>query len=336
MDTKTASQPIWEIIQKSKRILLTLHPSPDPDSVGSNLALAHALRGLGKKVTVIGGDSPLPTFLAHLPDFNTIVPKTWSEIDPTQFDLFLILDISDLDRISRKVTVTFPSSLHTVAIDHHVTNKEFAEINLVESKYPATAQILYELFQEWGIKLTHDIALCLFVGLWGDTLSFKIPATLSSTFRVASELIAVAPDFAEAVFMIENNRTPEEIKFQALALNSLTIFPSGKVAYVAVNHEALSKQGIDATRLETGSLANFLKSVKGWEIGACFTELEPGLVKASFRTRDAKHFDLSRLATALGGGGHPAAAGVAFKYTLPEAVERFRIAVGELYPELIS
>ena len=336
MDIKTAAQPIWGVIQKSQRILLTLHPSPDPDSVGSNLATYHALKGLGKEVTVIGGDSPLPIFLSHLPGFEAIVAKNWSEIDPTSFDLFIILDLNQTDRITRSGEVTFPPTLRTIVIDHHAGNKEFAEINLVEPKYPATAQILFDLFEAWGIPLTHDMAICLFIGLWGDTLSFKIPATLPSTFLAAAKLIEVAPDFADAVFTIENNRRPEEIQFQALALNSLATLPGGKVVYVAVTHEALKAKGIDGQSLETGGLANFLKSAKGWEIGACFTEIEPGLVKASFRTRDPKRFDLSRLAGALGGGGHPAAAGVAFNASIPEVIEKVKNAIAELYPELLK
>jgi len=316
-----AAKPIWEAIQKSKHILLHLHPNPDPDSVGSALAMYHALRGVGKAVTVIGGDSPRPTFLAHLPGFGTIEPKNWSEINPADFDLFIILDVGDRERISRRVPVVFPPALRTVAIDHHVTNKEFAEINLIESKYPATAQILYELFREWKIKLTHDIALCLFIGLWGDTLSFRIPATLPSTFRAAADLVERAPDFAAAIFAIENNRTPDELRFQGLALSSLAILPGGRVAYAAVSHESLMEKRVDASLLETGGLANFIKSVRGWEIGACFTELEPGMVKASFRARDVGRFDLSRLADALGGGGHPAAAGFRIKN---ENLEKFK------------
>ncbi|MEK7621954.1 MAG: DHH family phosphoesterase [Patescibacteria group bacterium] len=334
MNIKDTAPVIWKEIEKAERILLHLHPSPDPDSVGSALGMYHALRGLGKSVTVIGGDSPLPTFLSHLPGFEAIEPKNWSEIKLADFALFLILDAASLGMISHLGPVVFPLTLRTIVIDHHITNQEFAEVNLVAPEYPATAQILYELFSIWGVKLTHDIALCLFVGLWGDTLSFKIPATLPGTFAAAADLVKHAPDFAAAVFTIENNRTPEEFAFQALALNSLTVLPGGRVAYVAISNDALLSKGIKTSHLEGGGISNFIKSVRGWEIGACFIEIAPGQVKASFRTRDVTKFDLSRLATALGGGGHPAAAGVAFNSTLPQALDRFRKALCDLYPDL--
>ena len=79
---------IFEEIQKAKSILLHLHPSPDCDSQGSALAMYHALTGLGKKVTIIKGDSDLDPNMAHLPGADAIVPKNFLEIDQNDFDLF--------------------------------------------------------------------------------------------------------------------------------------------------------------------------------------------------------------------------------------------------------
>ena len=148
---KKLAQEIWEVIQKSERILLHLHPNPDPDSVGSALAMYHALRGVGKQVTVIKGDSVMPAYLSFLPGYELITPKSYLEIDPTKFDLFLMLDISQLNRVTALGEVKFPPTLRTVLIDHHVTAEPFAEINLIAPQYPATAQILFNLFKEWGI-----------------------------------------------------------------------------------------------------------------------------------------------------------------------------------------
>src|SRR3989344_7317983 len=149
---KKLAPEIWNAIKGAKKILLHLHPNPDPDSVGSALAMSHALRALGKSVTVIKGDSPMPEYLSFLPGYEAILAKNYLEIEPTDFDLFLMLDISQLNRVTGLGEVKFPSTLKTILIDHHVTAEPFAGLNLIAPEYPATAQILYDLFGEWKIK----------------------------------------------------------------------------------------------------------------------------------------------------------------------------------------
>ena len=72
---KKLAPEILDVIKKSESILLHCHPSPDPDSVGSALAMKFALQSLGKKVTIIAGDSPVPSAFSHFPGFAEIIPK---------------------------------------------------------------------------------------------------------------------------------------------------------------------------------------------------------------------------------------------------------------------
>ena len=58
---KKLAPVIWSEIQKANKILLHCHPNPDRDSVGGVLAMKHALISLGKKVTIIWGDSTPPS-----------------------------------------------------------------------------------------------------------------------------------------------------------------------------------------------------------------------------------------------------------------------------------
>ena len=190
---KKLAPEILATIKNAKRILLHFHPNPDPDSVGSALGMYHALRGLGKEVTVIKGDSPLPEYLSFLPGYEIITPKNYLEIDPTEFDLFLMLDISQPNRVTALGEIKFPPTLKTILIDHHISAELFAELNLITPEYPATAQILYDLFHEWGIKLTSTIAPCLFMGIYSDTGGFKYQGTTKDTFLAVATLAELAP-----------------------------------------------------------------------------------------------------------------------------------------------
>ncbi len=320
-------------IKKANNILLHCHPNPDADSIGGALASMHMLEAMGKKVTVIRGDSELSNHYALLPGFEKIVPKNLFEIDLTQFDLFLIQDSGGLDRISRVAPVVFPKTLRTVNIDHHITNTKFAEINLVDNAYPATCQILYDLFTLWDVMITQDMAKCLMLGIYTDTGSFKFPATTSATLGAAEHLASIAPDYMKVIFHMDNNNMPGVIAYEGLAFSLVTTYCNNHLAVSAVPYSALQSQNIQRADLFP-DIANFLKSVVGWEIGVKMVEDQPGNVKISLRTRDENKYDVSKIAALVGGGGHKAAAAAYVKGTLEEVVKKVVDAVNSIYPEL--
>lgn len=323
---------IWQAIQNANNILLHCHPSPDPDSFGSTLAMFHALKSINKKVTLIKGDSDIPSSAIALPGHDQITPKNFFEINQDEFDLFIIQDTAGLTQISKMKPITFPQSMNTILIDHHTTNPGFANINLIDTTYPATCQIIFDLFKIWQITITKDIASCLFLGLYTDTGGFKYSPANESTFLAAAELAKINPDFTQIIFNWENNLQPEHLAYRSLALNSIELFFNNHVALAATSFEDLQKKGIRATHTEKSEISNALISVNGWEIGATLTETSPQTVNMSFRTRGK--YDVSKIASALGGGGHPAAAGATVKMSLPEAKKNLLEVIHKIYPYL--
>lgn len=320
-------------IKKAKSILLHCHPSPDPDSVGSALAMKLALEQLGKKATLIQGDSIIPEAFIF-PGVDTIVKKSYGEIDINEFDLFIILDSGSINMVSAKTQIAFPENLMTIVIDHHASNKGYGKINLVDASYPATGQLLYDLLKEMGIKLDHDISLNLFMGIYSDTGGFKYENTSHETFLAGAELVKFIPDFHKYLFAMTNNRTKESLQFQGYALSSLKTYLDGNIGIANVTHTQLTELHIEeATKdqFSAAMIANEIKSVVGLNIGVCVVEIESGRCKASFRTRDSEKFDVSRLATVLGGGGHKAAAAVLMLNNPQEAIEKIVKTAKELY-----
>jgi len=318
-------------IKKASSILLHCHPSPDPDSVGSALAMKFALEQLGKKATVIKGDSEIPQAFMHFPGATEIVQKNFLEIDLNEFDLFLSLDTASVDRISTLGPLVFPPGLTVINIDHHASNPGFGKIDLLETSYPATAQILFDLFSCWGIKITHEIAANLFIGIYADTGGFKHRGTNVRTFEVAAGLAPIIPDFPNIILQMERSRTPEFIAFLGLALSSIEIFLDGKMALSIVSNAALKEKGIPSDTASSSAISPFLTSVVDWNVGGALCEVEPGKVKASFRSTNADVYDVSKLTAALGGGGHKAAAGVTLKMSLEDAKKLVVAKAKELY-----
>ncbi len=316
------SLKILEVIKSSNNILLHCHPNPDPDSVGSVLAMKIALEKLGKKVTVIRGDTEIPIAFRHFPKANEIVEKNFFEINKNDFDLFMILDSGSKEMISRKGEVVFGENMRTIVIDHHASNTGFAEINLIDSSYSSNAQLVFDLITSWGVEINHKMAINLFMGMYTDTGGFKYETVTAETYQIASELVKIAPDFHKYMFEMENSNSAEDLKFEGLALSSIKNFLNDNLAISAMSQKDLENAGISTkARISAHIVSNLLRSVIGWNIGVCIYEIEPGVYKASFRTRDSTKFDVSKLAVALGGGGHKPAAGANIKLPKEQAIK---------------
>lgn len=331
LDQKIVKQ-IGEIIENNQKFLFQFHLGPDPDSVGSALAFALVLKSLGKDAVVSRGDSPLPDFLNIMPGKELVVDKSIPEIDLNNFDVLFVLDTASPDRLTEG-DVSFPDTLKTVVIDHHITNPLFGQVNLVPEGYPATGQILYELFTELGLAIPPGAAGNLFLGMYTDTGGFRYRGTTSTTLTAAAKLVEIYPDFPDLLFGLMNNNEPESLLFEKLLLESLEIVGGGKVAVVGASHKDLEDNGITANHIH-GGLSNKLISVKDWEVGVTILEVEPGLVKFSFRTRDENKFDVAKIAAALGGGGHKSAAGAKITSSYSGARDQLIKALGETYKEL--
>jgi phosphoesterase RecJ-like protein len=319
-------------IQKAGSILLHCHPSPDPDSVGSALAMKLALESMGKKVTLISGDSEIPAAFMHFPGADTIVRKTFFDLNLSEYDLFIIQDSGSIGMVSRIQPISLPLPMRTVVIDHHASNQGYADVNLVDKSYPATAQMLFDLFKAWNVRMTPEIASNLFIGIYTDTGGFKYTNTSARTYQVAGELTKLVPNFPQLISDMENSNTPEFIAYLGLAFSSIRTFHSGRLGLSVISHADLVERKLTEVELPGAVVASFMRSVVDWKISGALTETEPGNIKLNLRSKDGQTYDVSRLAVALGGGGHKAAAGAQLPgMTIEEAVQKVVATAKELY-----
>lgn len=325
---------LTSIISKSSKILLTLHPSPDGDSVGSCLALYHFLKSQNKKVSLIKGDSRIPQYLSSLPGFENIIEKNISEIDLNNFDLFIALDASSLSQITKSENFLFPEHLRVINIDHHASNTRFGTNNIVDNDSPATSQIIADYIFDHNKMFTYDQAACLLLGLYTDSGGYKYPPTSSKTFFLASKLAAVCPDYHRYIYEIENNDDSQRLKLIGFLYTNVKTYFDGKVAISTISLKQLEKLNINPADIGGIEVANQLKAVVGWEIGITMIETSKKQIKISMRKR-RNSFDVSKIAvnTKLG-GGHSAAAGATLPYSLPKAKKYLLNIIKQTYPKL--
>ncbi len=338
METSRNSSNITEMapiilaeIMKSQSVLLCRHTSPDPDSVGSALAMKFVIESLGKKATVIKGDSVLPLAFMHFPGADSIIQKNIGEIDFEDFDLFIAVDSGSPDQISRIKPVIFPLPIRSIVIDHHGSNIGYADVNLIVEGAPATSEVIYELLKLWHVEITPEIATNLFVAIYFDTQGLKTDSTRPNTYEVMSFLAGKVPNISTLISKVENSETPQILALYGMALSSIKTYLDDTIAISSVSYEGLVKCGVDEIRLSTSYISVLMKIVMKWKVLITIMEIAPGKIKCSLRTNDAEHFPVDKLAQAFGGGGHRAAAGIKLDVSIDEAQKLIVSKAKELY-----
>lgn len=298
------SQEILDKIKDSKQILINCHRSPDPDSIGSALAVYMALKQLGTEASIICPDN-IPSDSKFLPFSEKIQKISFEKFDFSKSDLFLILDSGSFNMVTGNPKIKMPN-IPTIVIDHHRTNTNFGEINLVDAKISSTAELLYKVFQDWDIRLDKDLATALMTGILGDTGVFKYSGVGSQTLDVAKDLMKLGADKDDIVLHIFRSINFKKVKFWGEIIRRMEVDEEHHFVWSAVPYEVYNEYGRPGSAKETAA-SMFLALVDGTNFGMIMVEEDKNNLRISLRVRT--DFDVSVLATALGGGGHRAAAG---------------------------
>lgn len=309
---------VAELLLQEDDFVLTGHVQGDGDSIGSLLALGQGLLAAGKKKVRLRADI-VPPLYAFLP--GTALIETWraGEAAPA---VFIVLDCATLERLSGGRDC-FAGAAMTLNIDHHPGNTCFARYNWVEPAAAAVGEQVFSVLQAMGVQLDRDMATSLYAALATDSGSFRYDSVTPQTHRIAAELVSCGAAAAAVNTALFETRSLEQTKLLALALDTLTVSPGGKVAWLSVSRNLFTAAGTDD--IETESLISFARAVSGVEIAILFREQTDGTVRVGLRARhDA---DVNILARQFGGGGHQRAAGCTLPGTVPAVRDQVVSAV---------
>jgi phosphoesterase RecJ-like protein len=285
---------IRKAIENAGQIGVTAHIRPDGDAIGAVLAMGLALQNAGKQVQMVLRDGVSNSF-RHLAGSDQ-VKKSFDE----ECDLYIALDSSDLQRLGG----VLKDHQADVCIDHHITNEQFAKINLVDPKSVATCAILAELMPEIGLKIDLPVASALLTGILSDSIGFRTSNTNAKALRIAADLMDIGADINELYNKALISRPFEATKYWGFALQKME--RNDGIVWTSLTLEDRKNAGY--TGNDDADLTNILSSIEDLDIAVLFVEQKPDIVKVSWRARPG--LDISGIAHALGGGGHPAAAGV--------------------------
>ncbi len=300
-----------ELLAAAHHIVIVTHISPDGDAIGSLLGLAWALRQLGKTVTVAVDDG-VPANLRFLPGADE-VRRSLSGVAP---DLVIAVDCGDRSRMGRVGQAATAGGAPLINLDHHITNTRFGQVNLVDPQTVASAEGVLDWLLRLGVTLDERIATCLLTGLVTDTLCFRTSNVTPAVLGKAQQLMAAGAPLAEIV-----QRTVVRKPYAALRLWASvmpTVRLEGGIIWAVISKAA--RETARYTENGDGGLVSLLIAADEADIAAVFRERDDGRVEIGLRA--VPGFDVSGVALALGGGGHPLAAGATVDDPMDVAVAR--------------
>jgi len=290
-------------INIARNVLIISHMNPDGDTLGSMCALNLVLKGLGKKTTMLI-HGICPQIYKFLPSVQEAQNITESAPLTENFDLAITLDVASIDRISESARRAFRQAKTTICIDHHETNKGFADYNLIAPNASSTGEVLYGFLKEEGFEINKEIATCLYVAILTDTGGFKYESTKAETLSVASNLIESGVNPTEIFRLCYESKAKEMVLFQAFCIANAVFGEKNKIAYSLITKDLMKK--FNAKNEHTDGICEALRQIDTVEISLVFKEVDSSTTKVSLRS---KNVSVSEIAEKFGGGGHKFAAG---------------------------
>lgn len=299
------------MIRGARRIALVSHRDPDPDTIGSALALGLGLESLGKRVSWHCAD-PVPEQQRFLHGSERFTQEPPAE----DVDLVVTVDFGSVDRAK----FALPARPTLVNIDHHASNDNFGTANLVDVTASATAELVSRVIDALGIKWTPEMATAALVGIMTDTGSFQFPSTDSRALDRAARLREAGADLQAITYNIFRNKRFEALKLWGFAFSRLAREHGGQLVWTEIRGGDIA--AAQARDEDISGLVEQVARSSGMRVAILFNE-QTRAVKVSCRTSQWEpSVDASALMARFGGGGHVRAAGALIDGDLADVRDR--------------
>jgi len=288
---------IVEAIRARQRFVISSHSRPDGDSIGSQLAMACALKMLGKDVVVINADQAPPPLMA----FPGVADITIAPIAEGEFDAAIIMECGDLTRTG----VAGLERFFVINVDHHPGNTGYGQINWFDSSAAACGEMVFDIVRALDVKLSVEIATHIYLAILTDTGSFHYSSISPRTFDICRETLEAGVDPVLVARNVYDSNNMGRLKLFGAVLSAMQLDESGRIAIVYLDHEMAREAG--GTYEDTEGLINLPLTVKEIQAVVFFKQDKGDEYRVSLRSKG--DIDIGVVAKAFGGGGHKNAAG---------------------------
>lgn len=305
-----------QTIEKNQKIAISGHIHPDGDCVGSVMGLYYYIRdNYPEKEVAVYLEEINPRF-QFLKDIDTV--KT--EPDNQTYDVIILTDCSDPERIGDFQKV-YAHSGQSLVVDHHISNKGFGDISIIDPQISSASELLYTLLDPDKISI-HG-ATALYMGIVHDTGVFKYSNVTGQTMSIAGKLIDLGVDQTGIIDDTFFAKTYIQNQLMGRAILESIMLLEGKCIFSYIKNKYFDFYG--ASYKDLDGIVDQLRITKGVEVAILITEIEPGVNKVSLRSNHL--VDVNEVAGKFGGGGHIRAAGCTMDGTIYDVVNNLTLYI---------
>lgn len=306
------------MIDQAGKIVILGHMNPDGDCVGSCLAVYNYIKEWDstKAVTVRLGRAP--SKFSYLSGFDAIETEAGEEA----YDLCICLDSSDEERLG-DFKSCFDRSAKTICIDHHITNRGYAQENVIDGHASSACEVVYGQLDE--SRISKHVAECIYTGIIHDTGVFKYSNTSRKTMEIAGKMMEKGIDFGTIIDGSFYKKTYMQSQILGRALLESITFLDSRCIFSVVRKKDMDFYGVDKSDLD--GIVDQLRVIDGIECAIFLYETGIHQFKVSLRSNSI--VDVSRIAAYFGGGGHVRAAGCTMSGSVHDVVNNLSAHIAE-------
>jgi phosphoesterase RecJ-like protein len=328
-------KPIQEIFPQltaPRKVVITTHQKPDPDAMGSSLAMYHFLTSLGHEVSVISPTN-WATWLNWMQSSEIVIDYELNREKAhdvlSKADWLFCLDFNIFSRTKHLTQQLHDFKGTRVLIDHHqqpdTANFDYGISDTAKS---STAEMVYDFIVQSGHsdKINTPIAECLYAGVMADTGSFRFASTTASVHHMVAFLKERGLEHSKVHENIYDNFLENRLRFIGhVLMNRMEVFYEYNTVLIAISKKDLLRFQIKTG--DTEGLVNYPLSIQGIKLAGLVIDRDEER-KWSFRSKGG--FDTNTFARKyFNGGGHFNASGGRSYDSLEITVEKFKTAMKE-------
>lgn len=325
---------VSRFLLENDNFVIGIHANPDGDCFGSACGLAGALKKLGKNVLILS-PSPIPKRLEFLnySDIDVLQCREGYDKIKDEKRTYITVDVAS-DHLLGELSDMFIAN-NKYAIDHHEKNTITADKVYLESTASAAGEIVYKIIcelEEWTNEVIFDekIASSVFGAISSDTGCFKYSNVTPETHMTAAKLIEKGAYSENINYRLFDLKSPRQIACEGYAYGNIEMFNDGKISFIYISDDLLSKIG--ATHADTETVSQIGRGIEGVQIAAFMRDKGDGAFKISVRSNN--NADVSQLCASFGiGGGHKKAAGCTIFAESPDKAKEMFLEKAKDYIE---
>lgn len=283
------------------KAIVSAHTVPDPDALGSAIAIARGLLGLGVDAEIYFGDE-LPSSLHSLVADTPVCEVLPSAIPP----LFFVVDTASEKRIAAEGKDLLPHATTVVNLDHHYSNTIWGTDNFIDASAAASAEIALNFLKEINAPIDAVSATALYAGVLDDTGCFRFSNTSPASLRAAAELVERGANPSQIAELLYFTQSMRSAKLRGRALEALQLVGNAQVSLIQLSQKDFAELG--ATADDAEGIVDEARAIEGVRVAVLIRELPKDGWKVSLRGKD-ESINVGEVASKFGGGGHTGAAG---------------------------